>query len=297
MLASPGRIGALGALSNAGGGAAATKIIGLSGDMDFGEVGVSDTPATTTMTIANTGDSDLTVTSIDYPEGYSGTYSGVIGAGMSDDVEVTFDPTAAQEYNGTITVNSDATSGTNTIGVTGEGVLTAQTADYYPNTPGVLCYEYNEISDYLAPPNSIDGDNNAALSSGEEDTISVNDSNFVSMSIHPGLGGFRIVIPIAQIVANIQSLVFDFEVSDNGKGGPGRMSSYLWDFTGTPAYDDLSASVVSATKASISKTLSAGITAYIDGSGNLSIIVQSERSDVAHAPQIYYHRTRANYLG
>ncbi|OQX12061.1 MAG: hypothetical protein BWK80_44140, partial [Desulfobacteraceae bacterium IS3] len=47
--------------------------------------------------------------------------SGTIAAGGSKSVTVTFKPTAVQTYSGTVTVNSDKTSGTNTIAISGAG--------------------------------------------------------------------------------------------------------------------------------------------------------------------------------
>ena len=47
--------------------------------------------------------------------------SGTIAAGGSQEVVIQFAPTAAQAYSGTLTVTSDATSGTNTISVSGTG--------------------------------------------------------------------------------------------------------------------------------------------------------------------------------
>jgi len=102
----------------------ATRIIGLSGNMNFGSVQVGSS-ATSVLTITNTGNSALTVTSITYPTGFSGSWSGTISAyGGSQPVTVTFAPTAATSYGGTITVNSDKTAGTNTIACSGMGTAT-----------------------------------------------------------------------------------------------------------------------------------------------------------------------------
>jgi hypothetical protein len=79
--------------------------------------------ATRTLTIYNDGNSTLSVSSIGYPSGFSGDWSGgTITAGNPRIVNVTFAPTAAQAYGGTITVNSDRTSGTNTRASSGTGV-------------------------------------------------------------------------------------------------------------------------------------------------------------------------------
>ena len=101
-------------------GPATTRVIGLSGNLAFGNV-PAGTSATSTLTIGNTGNSPLTVTSISYPTGFSGAFAGAIPAGGSQNVTVTFAPAAAIGYGGTVTVNADQTSGTNTISASGTG--------------------------------------------------------------------------------------------------------------------------------------------------------------------------------
>ena len=109
--------------------AIATRIISLSGDLNFGNVQVGTT-STKTLTISNTGNSTLTVTSISYPTGFSGSWSGTISAGGSNNVPVTFSPTQAITYSGNLTVNSNATSGTNTRSVSGTGVQSILLGDF-----------------------------------------------------------------------------------------------------------------------------------------------------------------------
>ncbi|MBE0544432.1 MAG: choice-of-anchor D domain-containing protein, partial [Verrucomicrobia bacterium] len=99
-----------------------TRVISLSGDLVFGSVVVGSS-AQRTLTIANTGNSTLTVSSISYPSGFGGNWSsGTIPAGGSQNVTVTFSPSAATGYDGTVTVNSDKTSGVNTIAASGLGM-------------------------------------------------------------------------------------------------------------------------------------------------------------------------------
>jgi hypothetical protein len=108
-----------------------TRVIALSGSLAFPPVSVGSTSARV-LTITNTGTGTLTVTGISYPAGFSGWTGGggqthQILPGDSQDVMVTFAPLAAQNYSGTITVASDATSGTNTISVSGQGIANATT--------------------------------------------------------------------------------------------------------------------------------------------------------------------------
>jgi hypothetical protein len=99
----------------------ATRIVSLAGNLAFGNV-ISGFSATSTLTISNSGNWPLTVSSIMYPSGFSGNWSsGTIAAGSSQSVTVTFSPTAMQSYGGTITVNSDSTSGTGTFSASGQG--------------------------------------------------------------------------------------------------------------------------------------------------------------------------------
>src|ERR1041385_1591090 len=75
-----------------------------------------------TLTITNRGNAALTVSSISYPSGFSGAFSGTIAAGTTTNVIVTFSPVSAISYNGTVTVNSDAASGVNTVNASGTGI-------------------------------------------------------------------------------------------------------------------------------------------------------------------------------
>ncbi|AHE98507.1 fibronectin type III domain-containing protein [Thioalkalivibrio paradoxus] len=105
--------------------ACATRIIRLTGGLSFGDVTVGQS-SQRTLTIHNDGNSTLNVSSISYPSGFSGNWSGNIPAGSSRDVTVTFAPTAAQNYSGSLTVYSNRTSGTNTLTVSGVGVVPSQ---------------------------------------------------------------------------------------------------------------------------------------------------------------------------
>lgn len=99
--------------------------VSLTGNLAFGSVTVGDT-ATSTLTISNTGAAPLTVTGVSYPTGYTGSFTtGTIAAGATQAVTVTFAPTAAQAYNGSITVTGNQTNGSNTILVSGTGVSIA----------------------------------------------------------------------------------------------------------------------------------------------------------------------------
>jgi len=97
-------------------------VISLSGDLAFGNVTVG-TSAQRTLTIANIGNSNLTVNALSCPSGFSGNWpGGTITASNSQNVTISFSPTAATTYSGAISVDSDAAGGSNTIGVSGTGI-------------------------------------------------------------------------------------------------------------------------------------------------------------------------------
>ncbi|NBR49610.1 hypothetical protein EBU02_12370, partial [bacterium] len=81
------------------------RVIGLTGNLTFGNAST-----TRQLVISNTGFDRLVVSGITYPSGFSGAWSGTIGAGASQNVPVTFTPSALQSYSGNIVVASDASS-------------------------------------------------------------------------------------------------------------------------------------------------------------------------------------------
>jgi hypothetical protein len=105
---------------------AQTRIIGLSGNLAFGEVAVGS-ERTATLTIANTGNQPLTVSQLNISSSLSSHTttswsSGTIAAGGSQAVTIAFRPTAAGTYSGTLSVTADHTSGTSNIPVSGTAV-------------------------------------------------------------------------------------------------------------------------------------------------------------------------------
>lgn len=115
--------------------AAISKIISLGGNLAFGNVPTSSS-SNLTLTISNTGNTTLTVSSINYPAAFSGSFSGSVSAGGSTNVTVTFMPASATNYSGDLTVNSDATSGGNTLAVSGNGTPLAAVALAFTTQPG-----------------------------------------------------------------------------------------------------------------------------------------------------------------
>jgi Abnormal spindle-like microcephaly-assoc'd, ASPM-SPD-2-Hydin len=104
-----------------------TRIIAVSGNLAFGTLLVGAT-ATVTLTITNSGNATLTVSSITQPEGLTASWTtGTIAAGGSQNVTIGLSPTSAGKLDGVITVNSDQTSGSNAI---------STTASVFPNLNG-----------------------------------------------------------------------------------------------------------------------------------------------------------------
>jgi len=91
--------------------------------MDFGIVNNGDVSPGQILTISNIGDSDLHVSSVSSSDPAFNVAPGpfTIAAGSNQMVSVMFDPTDGNAHSGTINVMSDATNGTVSVNVTGQG--------------------------------------------------------------------------------------------------------------------------------------------------------------------------------
>jgi hypothetical protein len=106
----------------------ATRIIGLSGNLAFGDVQVG-TSVSTTVTISNTGNSTLTITNRQVASGHTtgqsccttSASSASIPAGDSVVRTLTFTSTRVDVYDGNLGLFSDKTSGDSNILMTGSG--------------------------------------------------------------------------------------------------------------------------------------------------------------------------------
>lgn len=172
-------------------GVAATRVIGVSGSLNFGDVAVGQS-ASQTFTITNTGNSTLTVTnmtisacSADYSANWT---SGTVLPGGSQQVTVFFKPQAAQQCNATLTVVGDQTSGANTIGTTASGSGTAPTPAPSPSGGGKYDGTYDFTFQYAAPGGPKSQTNsrflfitNGVVSSADRSITGVVDANFGSI--------------------------------------------------------------------------------------------------------------------
>lgn len=120
---------------------ASSSGISLSGNLGFGSVPVGQTAAAT-LVINNLGNGPLTVSSIVYPTGFHGAWSGTIAANSSQSVRVFFSPTGQLPYGGSVTVNSDASSGPATAPISGTGYypLSHPWSLWFQNADGSLAY-------------------------------------------------------------------------------------------------------------------------------------------------------------
>lgn len=98
--------------------------IAVDSNLNFGEVVVGQ-EAQRSFAIHNTGNSTLFIEEILYPEGFSGDQGPFqLAAGAEAGISVTFSPAEWIAYEGQATVVSNAESGDNTIGVSGQALPT-----------------------------------------------------------------------------------------------------------------------------------------------------------------------------
>ena len=98
--------------------------------LDFGTVNLGASGALITR-IKNTGEAKLNITGIQCPDGFSATCNvSSLNAGSNTSINVSFTPTQAKTYSGTIIVNTDAENSSVSIDVTGTGKQSASTTGF-----------------------------------------------------------------------------------------------------------------------------------------------------------------------
>lgn len=106
---------------------AATRIMRVGGNLNFGDVPINTVRTDGLLTISNDGTGTLTFTGLMGPcasAGFSASpTTGSVAPGTTTTVGVRFAPTSVVNCTGTITVVGDQTAGTNTIAVTARGTL------------------------------------------------------------------------------------------------------------------------------------------------------------------------------
>jgi sugar lactone lactonase YvrE len=97
------------------------RVIGLSGNLSFGNLTVNSSMQRT-LSITNTGFDRLIVSGVTLPSGFTGNWSGTILPNATQNITITFMPTASQSYQGQVVINSDSTFGNSTISCSGNGI-------------------------------------------------------------------------------------------------------------------------------------------------------------------------------
>lgn len=98
-----------------------TRIMRLEGNLAFGQIPVGQS-SEASLRIFNDGTAPLTVTGMTGPGGIASSWTnGVVAPGASQTATIRFSPTEARSYNGSLTVQSDKTGGSDTIAVSGAG--------------------------------------------------------------------------------------------------------------------------------------------------------------------------------
>lgn len=93
----------------------------ISNSKDFGTIGVNETK-TDTLVVVNMGNSELKVSDITMPFGYSVSHKKfTIPANNQQKHEISFNPKDVRQYNGEIIVHSNASSGDSTLYIEGYG--------------------------------------------------------------------------------------------------------------------------------------------------------------------------------
>ena len=104
-----------------------TRIIAISGDLQFGNVNFGDSPSKT-ITVSNSGNSALTISNLTITGGTgsvgfaASTTTGTVPAGGSLPISISFTPTIAQFYNGVFNVIGNQTGGNGSINISGTGI-------------------------------------------------------------------------------------------------------------------------------------------------------------------------------
>jgi HYDIN/CFA65/VesB-like, Ig-like domain len=100
-----------------------TRVIAIDGELNFGDVTMGQT-GEKALHIHNRGTAPLIVTGMTVPTGgaFATTWSsGTLAPGSSQSMTIRFAPQEERSYSGTLTVNSNATSGSNTKAINARG--------------------------------------------------------------------------------------------------------------------------------------------------------------------------------
>ena len=151
------------------------------GRLAFGNQSLETTSASQPVTLSNTGNAALTITSIATSANFaeSDNCAGSVAANSSCTINVTFTPTATGTLNGTLTItdNSNGVAGTTqTVSLTGTGVAPAPVAGISPSS---LTFSNQSVGTTSASqPVTISNTGNAALNISAVTISGTNPSDF-----------------------------------------------------------------------------------------------------------------------
>ncbi len=112
--------------------------LSFQGDLNFGEVTINQ-KLTKELRIVNLTDDEINIRDIKLPDGFSSDWSkGYIAAKSEQVLQITFEPTENKNYDGIITVVSDANEELYTIEVTASSVENIQIQNTTPTDIGVV---------------------------------------------------------------------------------------------------------------------------------------------------------------
>lgn len=144
--------------------------ISLSNDLDFGNVQINTTSSSQNLTISNTGNESFNITNISSSNTAFEIFgsSSVVQPNSDIDIQIRFNPTQEQTYDGVITVENtadNANSSNSSIQVTGTGI------NNNTGQPNIILTNQFEIDDDTS--GGSNGNDNGIPEAGEEIELSV----------------------------------------------------------------------------------------------------------------------------
>ena len=143
---------------------AAQPVVSLSAtSLSFGSVAVNSTSAAQTITVTNTGSAALTITSITptasgSPFAVSATTCSSVAVGGVCSISVTFTPTAAVPFAGSVTITDNAANSPQTIALTGTGAAPADfSIAITPTSATVVAGNSASITVSITPVSGFNG--------------------------------------------------------------------------------------------------------------------------------------------
>ena len=146
------------------------SLISLSNDIDFGSVQINTNSNTQTLTVSNTGNESFNITNISSSNTAFEIFgsSSVVQPNSDIDIQIRFNPTQEQTYDGVITVENtadNANSSNSSIQVTGTGI------NNNTGQPNIILTNQFEIDDDTS--GGSNGNDNGIPEAGEEIELSV----------------------------------------------------------------------------------------------------------------------------